>query len=86
MIKAPDRAEISRQVSRALAEDIGAGDLTTVSIVPPDAKVRAKFIAKERLVVAGMQVAREVFRVLDRGSKFKILVHDGAPAKPGEIG
>src|SRR5947209_5714752 len=62
--------EISACIIRALEEDIGPGDATTNSIVAPDAKMSGQIIAKQAGVVAGLDVARLVFRLLDEGVRF----------------
>jgi nicotinate-nucleotide pyrophosphorylase (carboxylating) len=54
-------------VRRALGEDFGWGDITTEAIVPRDQKARAVLVAKERCVIAGLDVACEAFRQLDPG-------------------
>ena len=52
-------------IQRAMAEDIGPGDVTTDSIVPPQATMRGKIIAKQAGIVAGLDVARAVYLLLD---------------------
>jgi nicotinate-nucleotide pyrophosphorylase (carboxylating) len=52
-------------IRRAMAEDIGSGDVTTDSIVPPQATMRGKIIAKQAGIVAGLDVARAVYLLLD---------------------
>jgi len=53
-------AEISQYIKRALEEDIGPGDVTTNTIVPPDAALRGRIVAKQDGVVAGLEIARQV--------------------------
>ncbi|RMF47567.1 MAG: nicotinate-nucleotide diphosphorylase (carboxylating), partial [Deltaproteobacteria bacterium] len=57
--------EIRRLVQQALHEDIGLGDLTTMATIGPGTQARAELVAKEDFVLAGIDVAREVFRQLD---------------------
>ena len=57
--------EIRRAVALALAEDIGNGDVTTLAAVPETAQAKAVLRAREALVVAGVALAEEAFRVLD---------------------
>jgi nicotinate-nucleotide pyrophosphorylase (carboxylating) len=71
-------------VRRALDEDIGAGDITTVSIVPDTAIARGIFLAKSRLIVAGLDVVVETFRQLDPHCTVGILRKDGSSASEGE--
>jgi nicotinate-nucleotide pyrophosphorylase (carboxylating) len=72
-------------VRAALAEDIGPGDITTEAVVPRLAMGRALIIAKEPLVVAGLFVAEEAFRVLDRGAAFRPRFRDGDAVKRGAV-
>ncbi len=65
-------------IRRALAEDIGPGDVTTNSIVPPDATMRGRIIAKQDGVVAGLDVAQAVYRMVDERITFTALVAEGA--------
>jgi nicotinate-nucleotide pyrophosphorylase (carboxylating) len=70
--------DISESIRRALAEDIGSGDVTTDSIVPANASLRGRLIAKQSGVVAGLTIAEAVFRELDRGIIFTPQVADGS--------
>jgi nicotinate-nucleotide pyrophosphorylase (carboxylating) len=65
-------------IRNALAEDIGAGDVTTNSIVPPDAVMSGHIIAKQAGVVAGLDVAAATFSRLDRGVEFLPHIEEGA--------
>ena len=58
--------EIEGLVRRALAEDVGTGDATTTAIVPQGAPAKAKILARQTLVCAGLPLAESVFRALDR--------------------
>ena len=58
--------EIIECIGRALEEDIGSGDATTNSIVPPNAIMRGQIIAKQTGVVAGLDVARAAVQALAR--------------------
>jgi nicotinate-nucleotide pyrophosphorylase (carboxylating) len=71
-------------VRRALAEDIGAGDLTTAATVAADRAARAELVAKSSCVVAGLDVACEAFRQVDPAIVIETLVADGEPAQPGD--
>ena len=56
-----DRKELRDLVARALAEDLGTGDITSEAVVPPDAVARARIVQKQPGVVFGLDVAAEVF-------------------------
>ena len=62
---APDLATIDALIARALAEDVGTGDVTTLATVPADRQAEAYFLAKEDGVLAGLAVAERVFSALD---------------------
>lgn len=69
-------------VARALAEDVGSGDLTGIGLVGPDERCRAEVLVKEAGVVCGVEAAAAVFHALDPGSVFEPLVEDGAAVGP----
>ncbi|MBI5493350.1 MAG: carboxylating nicotinate-nucleotide diphosphorylase [Deltaproteobacteria bacterium] len=71
-------------IKAALKEDVGAGDVTTTAIVPRGARGEADLIAKEDLVVAGLFMAEQVFKLLDRGSSLRAFYRDGDRVKKGE--
>ena len=77
--------DIRRAVQIALAEDIGAGDVTSLSTVPEDARVTVVMRAREVLVAAGLPVAEAVFRELSPQIQIEQLARDGHHAKAGEI-
>ncbi len=72
-------------VRRALDEDVGDGDVTTEAIVPADVQARGTFLIKSEGVLAGLDVAFEVFRQLDKGpvGSFAVRVRDGEWCRPG---
>ena len=78
-------AEIRRAVQAALAEDIGAGDVTTLATVPEAAMARAVLRAREPLVVAGLDFAEAAFRELSAAIIFERLVKDGQRVKGDDI-
>ena len=69
---------ISEYIQRALAEDIGTGDVTTNTIVPADATLRGQIVAKQDGVVAGLDVAKQVFLTLNPDVTFITQAEDGA--------
>jgi len=72
-------------VRRALAEDLGWGDVTTEVTVNPALRARGVILAKSDCVVAGLDVAAEAFRQLDPAAAFTQHVRDGQGAAPGTI-
>ena len=71
-------AEVLENIRRALAEDIGSGDVTTDNIVPPAASLRGRIIAKQSGVVAGLQLAEAVWSELDPRITFTQNINDGS--------
>jgi nicotinate-nucleotide pyrophosphorylase (carboxylating) len=67
---------ITRQVATALAEDLGAGDVTA-ALVPETQQVRAQIIAREPAVLCGTDWAEATFRQLDPAVRLEWLAHDG---------
>lgn len=72
------------QVGAFLNEDIGRGDITTQAIVSRNAHARGRFIAKEPLVVAGLEVAEAVFASLDSQQQIEAFVADGDEVEAGK--
>src|SRR5258706_3998498 len=68
-----------------LAEDVGAGDITTETTVSSTQHARGELIAKAPLVLAGIDLFGEVFRLLDSTTEVKICSRDGEELKPGQI-
>ena len=64
-------------IKLALDEDIGPGDITTDNLVAPDTRGKGTIVAKQGLVIAGLQVAEKVFNLLDPQMGFKALYADG---------
>jgi len=78
----PGRDTYAKLVREALAEDIGSGDVTTKATVGEEAKARGTLLAKSALVVAGLEVATEVFRQLDPEVVVEVRWGDGAHVQP----
>jgi nicotinate-nucleotide pyrophosphorylase (carboxylating) len=76
---------IDEIVERALAEDIGSGDVTTAATVPEDARGRALITQKGPGVVFGLDVAERVFRALDPSVTVERLVEEGRWRDTGPV-
>ncbi len=70
-------------IHRALEEDIGTGDITTLSTIPVKSVLKGTFIAKESGVIAGMEAVRETFKYLDKHVTFSPKVTDGRQVAKG---
>lgn len=76
---------VSETLARALAEDLGAGDVTTESCVPEDALATAHGVARRAMVACGMPVAGGVFALVDASLRFAATVAEGASVEPGTV-
>ncbi len=72
-------------IDKALEEDLGDGDHTSLSTIPEDATGKARLLVKEDGVIAGVEVARMVFQKVDPGINFVQYISDGAHVKKGDI-
>lgn len=72
-------------IRRALEEDIGQGDVTTLCIVPPDAEFNGRLIAKQAGVIAGLEVVELVFSLLDQRARVIPCVQSGDRVEPGQL-
>ena len=79
----PLSLEIERIIDNALDEDLGHGDITTQSMLPPNLQARGVMRAKKTGVIAGVDVAAAVFRRLDPSLSVDILTTDGIWVEPG---
>jgi len=76
---------ISNLIKLAFAEDIGDGDHTTLCSIPATEAGRSKLLIKEEGILAGVEMAKVVFRTFDSGLQTDVLINDGTPVKPGDI-
>lgn len=76
--------EVRDLIERELREDIGPGDATTLALVDPEAPAAARVVARQELVLAGVNVAAEVFRMADDRLKTESLAADGSEIRSGE--
>ena len=74
-----------KQIPLWFAEDIGDGDHTTLSCIPADAMGKSQLIIKENGILAGVEVAKEIFKAFDPELKMTVFIHDGAEVKYGDI-
>jgi nicotinate-nucleotide pyrophosphorylase (carboxylating) len=84
MIPLPDSAILREAAARALGEDRGPADITTLACVRPETQAAARIFAKEGCVLAGLPVAEQVFREQDAGLVLTRRAEDGNGVKAGE--
>ncbi|MGB6872687.1 MAG: carboxylating nicotinate-nucleotide diphosphorylase [Dehalococcoidia bacterium] len=77
------KPQIEKIIDRALAEDLGKGDVTTEALIPGDQQGTGFIVAKEEGILAGTEAAKQVFHRVDPELKVDILLEDGARVKPG---
>ncbi|HRI13641.1 MAG TPA: carboxylating nicotinate-nucleotide diphosphorylase [Verrucomicrobiota bacterium] len=80
-----DPNEVREAVRRALAEDVGSGDVTTLACVPPEATARAVLRARESLVLAGLQFAETAFQELSPNLRLVRKAEDGQRLEPDQV-
>ena len=85
MIEPLDPGVYRELVRRALAEDLGWGDVTTSAVIPGEARAVGRLVAHHRLVLAGMDVALEVFRQLDPAVRVAARLADGDRCETGTV-
>lgn len=74
-----------RLIDLSFAEDIGDGDHTTLCCIPEDAMGKSHLLIKEDGILAGVEVAKEVFRRFDPEMQVEVLMQDGARVKKGDV-
>jgi nicotinate-nucleotide pyrophosphorylase (carboxylating) len=80
-----DEGTLYEQIETFLGEDLGRGDITTKSIVSRNSHARGRFIAKESMIIAGLEVAESVFAVLDINQQLEAFVSDGDEVEEGKV-
>ena len=76
---------IDQLIALSFAEDIGDGDHTTLSCIPETAMGKSRLIIKEEGIIAGVEMAREIFHRFDPEMKMEVYINDGTHVKPGDV-
>ena len=76
---------IQKFIDSALAEDTGDGDHTSLACIPSSAKGKAQLLVKENGILAGVNLALEIFKTVDKSLKVKVFIKDGNKIKVGDI-
>ncbi len=76
---------INQFISSALAEDMGDGDHTSLACIPHSAKGKAQLLVKENGILAGVKLAKEIFKYVDKTLKVTVFIKDGSSIKIGDI-
>lgn len=80
-----DEGALYSQIGLFLREDLGRGDITTQSIVVRNTRARARFVAGEKMIVAGLEAAEEVFLTLDSQQQLEAFAADGEQVEAGKV-
>ncbi len=77
--------DLKQFVTLALQEDVGDGDHSALATIPVSAKGKMKLLVKENGIIAGVEAAKEIFKIIDSKVKFTELIKDGSTIKVGDI-
>jgi len=80
-----DHPAVARLIAVALEEDLGRGDVTTLATIPPDRTAQGKITAKADLIIAGLPLVGQIFKVVDPAAGVRVLVAEGGAVKKGEV-
>lgn len=76
---------IQEIISSALREDVGSGDHSSLLSIDPDAQGRSRLLVKEDGILAGVEIALQVFRQVDSRLKTEVFIPDASPVKKGDV-
>jgi len=77
--------ELTVFIDRALREDIGEGDHTSLACIPSLNKGKAQLLIKEKGILAGVEVAKKIFHRFDPFTKTTVFMNDGVKVFPGDV-
>jgi len=80
-----DKEIVDQFIINALKEDIGDGDHTSLATIPPETAGKAKLLVKDNGILAGVELASEIFRIVDEQLKMTVFLADGVNIKFGDI-
>ncbi len=80
-----DEGALYSSIGLFLREDLGRGDITTQTVLMRNARARGRFVAGEKMVVAGLEAAEEVFITLDPQQQLEAFTSDGEEVEAGKV-
>jgi len=80
-----DEGALYSSIGVFLREDLGRGDITSQAIIERNTRARARFVAAERMIVAGLEAAEEVFMTLDPEQQLEAFASDGEEIEGGKV-
>lgn len=72
-------------INSAFAEDVGDGDHSTLAAIPQGARSRARLLVKEGGILAGVELAKMIFKQVDSSMVVNLILQDGSAVRPGDI-
>ncbi len=81
----PDKSIITPFILNALNEDVGDGDHTSLATIAEKAQGKARLLVKDSGILAGVELARAIFRIVDTQLTLTVFFDDGAKIKPGDV-
>jgi nicotinate-nucleotide pyrophosphorylase (carboxylating) len=80
-----DKQIVDDFIERALNEDVGDGDHTSLATIPEGTQGKARLLVKDTGVLAGVELALEIFHIVNPDLKVTVFLQDGAPVKPKDV-
>lgn len=80
-----DKTFIDQFILNSLNEDVGDGDHTSLATITAGTQGKAKLLVKDKGILAGVELAAEIFRIVDDSLKLNVFLSDGAQVKPGDV-
>lgn len=77
--------ELDIIITNAIREDVGDGDHSSLACIPKEATGRAKLLVKEDGIIAGVEMAKRIFKYVDSDLKVETLINDGVKVHYGDI-
>jgi nicotinate-nucleotide pyrophosphorylase (carboxylating) len=79
------KSALKKFIKSALLEDVGDGDHTSMATIPLNAKGKARLLVKDTGILAGVELAKLIFKTVDKDLKIKVMIKDGTPVKFGDV-
>src|SRR6185436_8560894 len=80
-----DEGALYSSIGLFLREDLGRGDITTQTVLSRNIRAKGRFVAGEKMIVAGLEAAEEVFITLDPHSQIEAFIADGEEVEAGKV-
>jgi nicotinate-nucleotide pyrophosphorylase (carboxylating) len=84
-MESPNTPQVKQLIRQAIAEDRSQQDVTTKALIPETQMGKALIMAKGRGIIAGTEIAKQVFLKVDPKLEVNILINDGAEVKAGDV-